>query len=531
METKSRVTKSIKNTGFGLIGMAISLIAQFISRTFFIRLLGAEYNGINGLFSNILQVLNLAELGFAYSVAYALYAPLQSENREKICAIMNFLRRVYNVITIVVLMLGLICLPLLQFLIKDDISTLVFSIEEIRGFFAVYLLNTALSYVFSYKRTIITADQKSYLVSNVDNLSNVILYCVQIVALLVWQNYYLYLALMSAKTILGNVIITVIANRKYPYLKQNKRSTLDKNERKAILKNVGAMFFHRIGGVTIYSTTTIIISAFVGIMDTNKYVNYVLIVNAVRTMVDLVFSALTASVGNLCETAEKDYQYRVFRRVSYFSSFCSVFACICLFGLLNSFIPIWVGEDMVFDLPVVAIISLSAMIAIYRLAVGTFKNAKGLFKEDCFKPLVEAGFGIALAIGLSYVWGTMGVILGYTLASLLVALPVETFVLFKKGFGIGGQKLVLQFVRLLGCFALSVAGGALALYVCSLLGNGLMWFVVKAIICMAISTVLFVLTTFKMDAFRYYVSLAGRLLGKIFKRKNSEEEVKQNSEE
>ena len=136
METQSRVGKSIKNTGFGLVGMAISLIVQFVSRTFFIRLLGTEYNGINGLFSNILQVLNLAELGFAYSVAYALYAPLQSENKEKISAIMNFLRRVYNVITLIVLVAGVACIPFLQYLIKEDISTLPFTINEIRGFFA-----------------------------------------------------------------------------------------------------------------------------------------------------------------------------------------------------------------------------------------------------------------------------------------------------------------------------------------------------------------------------------------------------------
>ena len=402
METQSRVAKSITNTGFGLIGMAINLIVQFISRTFFIRLLGAEYNGINGLFSNILQVLNLAELGFAYSVAYALYAPLQSENQEKISAIMNFLRRVYNVITLVVLILGLACLPFLQYLIKEDISTLPFSIAEIRGFFAVYLLNTALSYVFSYKRTIITADQKSYLVSNVDNFGNVILYIIQIVVLFVWRNYYVYLALMSTKTLLGNLLITIIANRKYPYLDKNRKLQLSKGERNAILKNVGAMFFHKIGGVIVYSTTTIIISAFVGIIDASKYVNYVLIVNAVRTMVDLIFSALTASVGNLCATAEKEYQYRVFRRISYFSSFCSVFAFVCLLGLLNPFITIWVGAEMTFDLPVVIVISFSAMLAIYRLALNTFKTAMGLFKEDWFKPLLEAVTGIILAIVLSF---------------------------------------------------------------------------------------------------------------------------------
>ena len=522
----SRVSKSIKNTGFGLIGMAINLIVQFISRTFFIRLLGAEYNGINGLFSNILQVLNLAELGFAYSVAYALYAPLQSENKEKISAIMNFLRRVYIIITVVVVVAGLICLPFLQHLIKEDITTLPFTIEQVRGFFAVYLLNTALSYVFSYKRTIITADQKSYLVSNVDNFGNVILYAVQILVLFVWRNYYIYLALMSAKTLLGNLILTLIANCKYPYLNANRHLKLDTSERSAILKNVGAMFFHKVGGVIVYSTTTIIISAFVGIMDASKYINYVLIVNAVRTMVDLIYSAITASVGNLCATTEKDYQYRVFRRISYFSSFCSVFAFVCLLGLINPFISLWVGADLTFDLPVVVAISFSAMLAIYRLSINTFKTAMGLFKEDWYKPLVEAVIGIALAIALSFPFGTLGVVVGYTLATLLIALPIETAVVYKCGFNLPIKKLIQQFLRLLGCFVLSAIAGALAYYLCSLLSDGILPLVLKFIICVFIGASAFLICTFKLDAFNYYKNLVKRILNKILKRKpkNAENE-------
>ena len=519
METQSRVGKSIKNTGFGLIGLAISLIVQFVSRTFFIRLLGAEYNGINGLFSNILQVLNLAELGFAYSVAYALYAPLQSENQEKISAIMNFLRRVYNVITLVVLVLGIACLPFLQYLIKEDLSTLPFTINEIRGFFAVYLLNTAFSYTFSYKRTIITADQKSYLISNVDNFGNVILYGVQILALLVWQNYYLYLALMSAKTLLGNLLITLFANKQYPYLKQNRKLTLEKEERNAILKNVGAMFFHKIGGVIVYSTTTIIISAFVGIIDASKYVNYILIVNAVRTVVDLIFSAITASVGNLCATAEKEYQYRVFRRISYISNFFTVFVFVCLVGLFNPFITIWLGVEMTFDIAVVIAIAFSVSVSIGRSAVNTFKTAMGLFVKDWYKPLLEAGLGVGLAIVLSYPLGTLGVVLGYALPALFVAIPIETVVVYKCGFNLGAKKILMQFARLLGCLVLSALVGALALYICSLMSGGIMWFVVKLIVCVGLGGLSFIVCTFWLDAFKYYLNLAKRILGKIFKRK------------
>ncbi len=528
---QSRVTKSIKNTGFGLIGMAVSMIVQFASRTVFIYLLGVEYNGINGLFTNILQVLNLAELGFAFSIAYALYGPLQDENKQRISAIMNYLRNIYRVIALVITVAGLACVPFLQYLIKEDLSLLPFSLNEIRLFFIVYLLNTVLSYVFSYKRTIITADQNSYLISNVDNLSNVLLYGVQIALLFVWRNYYLYLGVMAAKTLIANVILTLIANKKYPYLNQNRKLKLDEEDRKAIMKNVSAMFFHKIGGVVIYSTTTIIISAFVSLVDASKYTNYILIVNAVNTFVNIIFNAITASVGNLCTTESKEYQYRVFRRVSYVSNFFAVFCFTCYVGLFNPFVTLWVGADMTFDFAVVVALAVSAMVTLMRSSVNTFKNAQGLFTKDWYKPIVEAVLGVVLGITLSFWYGTLGVIAGYTLSSLLFAVPVENIVLYKYGFVEKKSKTVLQFLRIVAVIALSALSGLTAAYVCSLLGSGLMWFVVKAIICMAISTIIFVAFTFKMDAFRYYVSLAGRLLGKIFKRKNSEEEVKQNSEE
>ncbi|MBO5223737.1 MAG: hypothetical protein J6C23_04420 [Clostridia bacterium] len=531
MAEQSRIKKLMKNTGFGLISMAINLIVQFIARTFFVRILGAEYNGINGLFLNILQVLNIAELGFAYSVAYALYKPLQEGDERKISEIMNFLRRVYGVITCVVLIAGTLCIPFLQYLIKEDISTLPFNIHELRIFFAIYLVNTALSYVLSYKRTIITADQKSYLVSNVDYFGNAILYAVQILVLLLWKNYYVYLILMTVKTFLSNVIINFMANKKYPYLKANRTLVLEKAERNSIMKNVGAMFFHKIGTIIVYSTTTIIISAFVGLVDASKYVNYILIVNAVGTFINIIFNALTASVGNLCTTADEEYQYRVFRRVSYVSNFLAVFCFVCYVGLFTPFITIWVGGEMTFDFWTTVAIAASAFVTVIRLTVTTFKNAKGLFVKDWYKPLIEAGLGIALAVVLSFPLGTLGVVLGYMLPNLLIGFPIEVIVLFKSGFKQSNGKIVMQFVRTAGCILLAVLAGGLASYVCSLLGSGILWFVVKLVICIAIGGLSFVLFTFRIEAFKYYVSLVIRLVKKLFGKSETPQNVTQSAEQ
>lgn len=165
-ENTSRTKKSLRNTIFGMTGMFCSLVVMFISRSIFVKLLGAEYNGINGLFSNILQVLNLAELGFATSVAYALYKPLKDGDKRTTAALMSFIAKIYRIIAVVVTVAGCCCIPILQYLIAEDISELPFSLNELRGYFTMYLASTVCSFLLAYKRTIITADQNNYLVSN-----------------------------------------------------------------------------------------------------------------------------------------------------------------------------------------------------------------------------------------------------------------------------------------------------------------------------------------------------------------------------
>ena len=514
---ESRVEKSIKKTSFGMVGLAVSIFVQFISRTIFIKLLGDEYNGVNGLFTNILSVLNLAELGFAYSIAYALYAPLQSADKEKICAIMNYLRKIYYLIAFVVGVAGILCVPFLQYLIKEDISTLPFALKQIRLYFIIYLSNTVFSYIWSYKRTLITADQKNYLVSNADNISNILLYTVQIVLLLIWKNYYLYLILMLIKTITTNLALTYIANKRYPYLNENLKIKLTKEERIKILKNVGAMFFHKVGTVIIYGTTTIIISAFVSLIEAGWYTNYILIVTAVNSFINIVFNSITASIGNLCVTADIDYQKSIFNRIRYMANFLAVFAFVEYVVLFNPFVSIWVGKEKTFTLSVVIVISATAMLSVLRSAPNTFKNAKGLFVKDWYKPLVEAGIAIALGIALSFVWGTCGVLFGYFIGS-IVAIPIEYIVLYKDGFHSSKKEI---FFQLLSVVAVSLFAGVICVFVymvCSLLPQGFIWFALKAVISICMVTAIFIVTTFRSDYFKYYKKMAFGMVKRILKR-------------
>ena len=272
------------------------------------------------------------------------------------------------------------------------------------------------------------------------------------------------------------------------------------------------MVFHKFGAVIIYGTTTIIISAFIGVTEAGWYANYLLIVHGVNAVINIIYNSITASVGNLCVTEDAVQQRRVFDRTTYATNAMVVIAFTCYVVLFNDFIRLWVGEKT-FSLSVVVIIAANATLYILRNATNTFKTAKGLFVQDWYKSIIEAATGVLSAIAFSYVWGVFGVIFGYTLASFVIAMPIENIVLFKHGFKAAGKPLAMQFLRLLWAIAQAAAFAAAAYFVCSFLPqNGVLWLAVKAAIAVLISAGGYVLCSFRSDGFKYYTGLVKRIL-------------------
>ena len=508
VQTGSRTTKTIRNTAVGLIGLILSQLVTFVTKSVFVRLLGAEYNGVNGLFSNVLSILNLAELGFATSVAYALYKPLQEGDELKQAALMNYFARVYRIIAVIVAVVGCCCIPFLQYLIAEDISELSFSLNQLRGYFAMFLANTVCSYLLAYKRTIITADQNNYIISTVDNSCNIALNVLQIVLLLIYNNYYAYLATMIAKTLINNIILQIIADKKYPQLRKYKRAKLLSEDKKSLLRNVEASFVHRLGNVAMTGTTSIIISSFISLIAAGQYSNYFMICSSVNMVIDILFTSMTASLGNLCVSESEEAQYQVFKRVRYLSYFCGVFTLVCYICLFNPFIEIWVGEDMLMPFAVVVAISFNSSKTYFRKAVNTFKDAKGMFRADWYKPIIEAVVSIGTAIGLSYVWGTFGVIFGHIIATMVFAVPIEYYVLFKKGLH---KPLLPQFAVLAIAIAFAFGLTALTYFICSYIPNGIGWFILRFLFVVVFAAGVFILATFRTPEFKYYKALSGRI--------------------
>lgn len=489
--------------------MFINLIVTFVAKSFFVRLLGAEYNGVNGLFTNILNVLNLAELGFSMAIAYSLYAPLRNHNEELIAQLMNYFVRVYRIIAIVVAAAGCICIPILQYLIAEDISELPFTLTQLRIYFALFLANTVFGYLLAYKRTIIEADQNAYIITGVDNICNILLNIAQIVLLLIYKNYYAYLVIMISKTIINNIILHIIAGKKYPYLSKYRKTKLNREHRSMIFANVRAMFLSKIGYSALYSTTSIVISAFVSLIDAGKYANYLMITSNVYAFVSVIFNAASASIGNLCVGDDKQYQYKIFLRIQYIAYFFAVFTFSCYVCLFNDFIEIWLGSNMLMSFPIVVIISFNAMVLYLRRVTNTFRDAQAFYRYDKYKPILEVILGLGAAIGLSYVWGTFGVILGYTLVMLFVSYIIENHTLYKYGFE--GNGFIKQLVTTVCIIAFACGLTALLYWVCSYFPKGVGWFILKFIFVVVFAAGAFILATCWTPEFKYYKALAGRI--------------------
>ena len=305
----------------------------------------------------------------------------------------------------------------------------------------------------------------------------------------------------------------VIANNKYPYLKKFRKEKISTKDRKEIMSNVEASFAHRIGDVAGRGTASILISSFVSVIAAGQYSNYIMITSSVGMIVNIVFTSVTASIGNLCVNGSDEEQYSVYKNIRYLAYFCGTFTFVCYVSLFSSFIEIWVGKDMVMPLAVTVAISFDSSKWYFRKAILTFKDAKGMFKIDWYKPLLEAVAGIGLGIGLSYIWGTLGVILGHIIATLVIAIPIETCVFFKKGIK---KPLLPQFASWCIAFVFAFGLAALTYYIASFIPSGIGWFILRFFFVVIFAAGAFILATCWTPEFKYYKSLAGRIFKAMF---------------
>lgn len=381
------------NTSVAFIAQVTAILMGFFTRVVFTRTLSEGYVGINGLFTDILNILSLSELGVGTAITYALYGPIARNDIKKQQILMRMFRTFYRMTAGFVLVAGLCLIPFLDILMKDRPD-----VDHLIVIYILYLTNSVVSYLLIYKKTLVDAHQMNYITVMYHNGFLVLQDICQIVVLLLTGNFILFLIVAVVCTISGNICMSRKADRLFPYLKELCKDKLPQNEYHDIFRNVKAMLMHKIGNVVVNNTDNLLISSFVGVVTAGIYSNYFLIIGSVRQVLDQAMLGVTASVGNLGVTEDREKVGQIFDRLFFIGYWLFGFAGICLMELLNPFVEIAFGKKYLFVREIVLILCINFFINGMRRAVLIFKESMGLFWYDRYKAVAEAVLNLVISV-------------------------------------------------------------------------------------------------------------------------------------
>ncbi len=440
MQEKSRTEYSAMNTTVAMAARIIAILIGYLSRIVFTHTLAEDYVGINGLFTDILNVLALSELGVGTAITYALYRPIAENDIEKQKSLMKMYRSFYRIVAGIVLVAGLMVIPFMNILINDqpDVDNLIL-------IYLMYLFSSVVSYLMIYKRTLIDAHQLSYIGVFYQTVFLIIQNIVQILILCFTGNFILYLTTLILCTIGGNLVISHKADKMYPYLKDKNVKKLDNSERKDIFQNIRAMLMHKIGNVLVNNTDNLLLSSIVGTMSVGCYSNYYLIIGSIRQVLNQMFQGITASVGNLGATENREHIKKIFEASFFMGQWFFGLAAICLYEMIDAFVGISFGNQFIFSKDITLILCINFYITGMRQATLVFRDSMGVFKYDRYKAIPEAVINLVVSIILGRMFGTAGIFIGTMVSTITTSLWVEPYMLYKHNLKVSSIPYFLHY--------------------------------------------------------------------------------------
>ncbi len=515
MKQKSRTEYSVMNTTVAFAAQVSAILMGFFTRVVFTRTLSEGYVGINGLFTDILNILSLSELGVGTAITYALYGPIARQDIKKQQILMRMFRTFYRMTAAFVLIAGLCLIPFLNVLMKDrpDVDHLVL-------IYLLYLLNSVVSYLLIYKKTLVDAHQMNYITVLNHNGFLVLQDVCQIIVLLTTGNFVLFLVVAVVCTISANIRMSRKADVLFPYLRENCKEKLPQEERQDILKNVKAMLMHKLGNVVVNNTDNLLISSFVGVVTAGIYSNYYLVIGSIRQVLDQALLGVAASVGNLGVTEDKERVGQVFDQLFFIGYWIFGFAGICLFELLNPFVELAFGRQYLFQREIVLILCINFFINGTRRAVLIFKESMGLFWYDRYKAVAEAVLNLGISIVLVTHFGVAGVFAGTFCSTVLTSVWVEPYIIYKHRL----EKPVSAFFIKYGLYLLVMAAVWGITELCCRYWQGTPFFtlVYRGIICLTVPNILLWAVYRKTENWKKTSGLLKRIMKKICRRDRRE---------
>ncbi|WP_022767905.1 lipopolysaccharide biosynthesis protein [Butyrivibrio sp. NC2007] len=436
---QSRSKNASRNIVFGLLNKVVTLVLPFVVRTIIIYTLGNEYVGLSSLFTSLLHVLNLSELGFRSAIVYSMYKPIAEKDIPRVNALLNEFKRVYRIVGCVMLFAGVIMSFFLDKLVKGDCPPDV----NLYVLFWIYLFNTVSSYfLFAYKSSLLMANQRRDIISTVDMVLSIIEYILQITLLLIFKNYYVYIIIVPMYTIANNIFCARAATKLWP--EYTPVGTLSKEERKDLYSRTGAVLGHKIGATVINSADSIVISAFLGLSILGIYSNYYLIMTSIVSIFTVVYTSIVPSIGNSIVTESEEKNYELFQKLYFITAWVVGFCSCCFLCLYQPFMRIWVGENRLLPFYMVVWLAIYFYTWQFRAMGLHFKDAAGMWKQDLLKPYIGAVINVATNIILVQLIGLVGALISTIVIFVIIYFPWETKVLFNDLFECSAKKYLIN---------------------------------------------------------------------------------------
>lgn len=493
---KSRSEYAMKNAIVTIIMQILKNFFSFINQTVFIYILGSEYLGINSLFSEILTMLSFAELGIGNAIIFSMYKPLAENNIEKIKSLMKLYEKAYRIIGVVVALFGVGIIPFLKYII-NDISYIK---ENIILIYCIYLFNSIISYFFVYKKSLIIADQKNYIVDIYQQIFYSIQVILQIIILILTRKFILYLIVVAIMTLLNNYWVANKADKMYPYIKEKTINPLENGEKLEIFNNIKALLVYKIGGIILDSTDSIFISSIINVITVGLYSNYKLVINVFRTAGNQIINSIMSSIGNLNATAIDKQKEKIFNELFYitiwFFGFTSVGMCVCL----SELVKVWLGKDYLISYTSVFVAVVYYYIQNMHYPCYMYRTTAGLFIYGKFAPLFCAIINIILDIILGIKLGLTGILLASVIARLITTEVIDPFLVYKKVFHSSVKYYFFMYFKFTflvvvnGLFCYAITGTVKI--------EGIGGLLVKILIVTVVFNFLFLLETFKLNSFQ-----------------------------
>lgn len=484
-----RTKNAARNIVFGTLYRIVATFCPFLMRTILLYRLGVDYLGLNNLFTSLLSFLSLAELGVGNAMVYAMYKPIAEEDNDAVCALLNLYKQLYRIIGTVILVIGSALLPFINHLVKGEHPADI----NLHILYIIFLLNTVVSYyLFGYKQSILIAHQRNDIISKTSLIVQMLMYICQAVLLIFFANYYYYIVMLPIFTIVTNFVNSHLVDKYYPQFVC--KGMVDKETSKRIRKNVMALIGGKVSNTVLHSSDNLVLSAFLGLSAVAIYGNYYYILNSIVGFTEVIYSSLTAGIGNSIVTEKVEKNHRDFQVLTFMNSWLVTWCTVSYLCLVQPFMKIWTGEALMFPFGMVILFAVYFYMYQINKIVLAYKDAAGLWWQDRFRPYVVMGTNLVSNIILVQIIGYYGVILS-TIISLIISVPWATYTVYKNLFKNGLMKYAIRFlVNIL----IAVIAGFSTYMICSWIGiNKYADFFVRGIICCIVPNVIILICNIK----------------------------------